>query len=356
MNMNHKIYFMLGSFILLMGGCSESSNVSGGSLEDQNAGISDTILSSSGNVLNSSSSTSDVPHSDNGSNNSGNEYSDICIDEIDGMEIPCGPTPHCRDDHDIGEKDSTSWLICEESGWRPITIEEEVIGKVCSSPFEGDTATLFGKTLVCKDGKWNGEVVYDSITDSRDGQVYRTIEIGSQVWMAENLNYDVSAFEKEDTVTTFSWCYGGDEENCLKYGRLYSWYAIMDSVYPGGNICPEGFHVPSRQEYEVLFEFVGGKDYAGYFLKASGKWPTDEASEIIGFDLLPGGVGFAMDIFQDVGFYAYLWTSSERPKNGSDLENGFAEDIMFENGNPAIFWGKSGGEKYVGNSLRCIKN
>ena len=149
--------------------------------------------------------------------------------------------------------------------------------------------------------------VYDSITDPRDGQVYKTVEIGEQIWMAENLNYADSA--ETPSLKGNSWCYDDEQENCDKYGRLYSWAAAIDSVklYKenslkcglGKNcdmpskvqgICPEGWHLPSYDEWDTLIDSVGGKDRAGMVLKARNGWKEGEyGSDSYGFSALPAG-------------------------------------------------------------------
>ncbi len=113
----------------------------------------------------------------------------------------------------------------------------------------------------------NPEISYGELTDARDGQVYRTVEIGDQIWMAENLNY---AYMPD----TLSFCYNDSAEYCEKYGRLYTWSAAMDSAaifsedgkgcsveqsgspscgkFPVRGICPEGWHFPSNNEWKTL--------------------------------------------------------------------------------------------------------
>ena len=85
-----------------------------------------------------------------------------------------------------------------------------------------------------------------SITDHRDGQIYKTVKIGNQVWMAENLNYE----------TENSYCYDDRMSNCLKYGRLYTWSNAME-------VCPRGWRLPNKEDWETLLKNVGGDKSAG---------------------------------------------------------------------------------------------
>ena len=146
------------------------------------------------------------------------------------------------------------------------------------------------------------EFVYGSVEDSRDGRVYKTIEIGDQVWMAENLKLDVPA--EYDSLTS---CPGNDLEKCESIGRLYSWTAAIDSaqVYSDGGkgcgygrycippaevlgLCPEGFHLPSRDDVAKLMKSVGGDEIGAANLKSRSGWPYgDLAYDLYGFNSIP---------------------------------------------------------------------
>ncbi len=147
------------------------------------------------------------------------------------------------------------------------------------------------------------------LTDSRDGKTYKTIEIGNQTWMAENLNYDAS-----DSV-----CYNNDPANCEKYGRLYNWETVM-------KVCPSGWHLPSNSEWDELDKYVGGEKIAGKKLKAKNGWNgTDE----FGFSALPGGIGDSDGSFFDVGSYGYLWSSSNNDGAYSRYMHYNNEDVLY---------------------------
>src|SRR5574344_459914 len=137
----------------------------------------------------------------------------------------------------------------------------------------------------------NPAISYGEFTDDRDGQVYKTVVIGTQTWMAENLNYAVDS----------SWCYENSADSCSKYGRLYQWIAAMgvsasyngaifgDSVNHQG-ACPAGWHVPTSGEWDTLATAVGGSDTAGTKLKSTGGWySSGNGTDSYGFSALPAG-------------------------------------------------------------------
>jgi uncharacterized protein (TIGR02145 family) len=138
-----------------------------------------------------------------------------------------------------------------------------------------------------------------TFTDSRDKKTYKTIKIGKQPWMAENLNY-----EAEGSV-----CYGDNPDNCAKYGRLYQWSSAK-------NACPFGWHLPSKDEYQVLYKYVHdkyvGREVAGKKLKAKNGWNENgNGTDDYGFAALPGGSGDSDGSFYDVGNNGNWWSASE---------------------------------------------
>ena len=116
---------------------------------------------------------------------------------------------------------------------------------------------------------------YGTMTDPRDGKVYKTVKIGSQTWMAENLNF--KNFRSK--------CYQNDERNCNVYGRLYEQGYVNDN-------CPLGWHVPSLVEWNVMIALVGGSFSAGNALKSKYGWMNGgNGSDDFGFSVLPSGFG-----------------------------------------------------------------
>ena len=147
-------------------------------------------------------------------------------------------------------------------------------------------------TQYCSNGTLR---TYGTFTYS--GQTYKTIVIGTQIWMAENLNYNASG----------SVCYNNDASNCAKYGRLYEWATAK-------SVCPTGWHLPSDAEWTTLTNFVGGESTAGMKLKAASGWNNGgNGTDAYGFSALPGGnrhFGIGGD-FYNVGNGGYWWSTTE---------------------------------------------
>ena len=147
------------------------------------------------------------------------------------------------------------------------------------------------------------QVEHGEMTDERDGQVYKTVKIGTQTWMAENLNY---AYPLQDSSSdSISWCSDNVPENCTKYGRLYTWNAAMDSAsivnrqkgaipedyydYTLPGACPKNWHIPSVNEWNTLLGLVNN---FATDLKSASDWVDDgNGTDILGFNVLPAGIG-----------------------------------------------------------------
>ncbi|SIO45430.1 FISUMP domain-containing protein [Fibrobacter sp. UWB11] len=156
-----------------------------------------------------------------------------------------------------------------------------------AKPVRKKKATILGSATVSP-----LNVVKDSLVDGRDGKIYKTVKIGKQTWMAENLNYK----------TTDSYCLGDSLENCAKYGRLYKGNAANEA-------CPGGWHLSTRAEWENLFKSVGGPLIAGFKLKDAQSWYNDRKSkDEYGFSVLPGAKRNEMGEYFKGGLDAYFWT------------------------------------------------
>ncbi|MCF0223630.1 MAG: hypothetical protein HUK20_05115 [Fibrobacter sp.] len=184
----------------------------------------------------------------------------------------------------------------------------------------GKTSEYKNISVTCQNGKWYATgIEFGTLTDTRDGQTYKTVTIGTQTWMAENLNYDNSA----STPILLS----GET-----YGRLYTWAVAMNLNYLYNNsyandlvqtkhqgICPEGWHVPNNTEWGTLNIYVdsldGVENNAGYWLKTRYGWNNYDGApgngiDGVGFSALPSGYRDFYN-FNDLGSYAYFWSASE---------------------------------------------
>jgi uncharacterized protein (TIGR02145 family) len=171
---------------------------------------------------------------------------------------------------------------------------------------------LFGISLFCMEF---ATIQAQTVKDI-DGNVYKTVTIGTQVWMGENLkttkyrNGDLirttipatKGIESEPTAK-YQWAYDGNESNVATYGRLYTWYAVTDKR----NVCPTGWHVPTDIEWTTLTTYLGGVRVAGGKLKETGtthwQYPNTGATNETGFTALPSGYRDSDGTYGDVVDY-----------------------------------------------------
>lgn len=211
-----------------------------------------------------------------------------------------------------------------------------------SNPTNGKTTAVF-----------NSKVTYGTMTD-QDGNVYKTVTIGTQTWMAENLRTtkyndgtaipNVTDGDEWSNLSTGAYCNYDNTTNIVTiatYGRLYNWYAINTE-----KLAPEGWHVPSYDEWAVLISYLGGEYIAAKKLKEAGTshWidPYDEATNQTGFTALPGGHrDYSDGTFHYLGYYGNWWSATEE--------------------NTDLAWyrwdfNRSFSSKGVGYSVRCVKD
>ena len=174
-----------------------------------------------------------------------------------------------------------------------------------------------------------------TITDSRDGQIYPTVLIGSQCWLYKNINY----------ATGNSWCYDNEGSNCSTYGRLYDWESAL-------NACPNGWHVPTNDEFGALLAHVGN-DPAGK-LKETGTthWdnPNTGATNSSEFTALPGGFwNPGTGNFHSKGARAAFWSMTE-----DGLSSPLAWYLYLVSYNTTAY--NYSNNKTYGFSVRCIQN
>lgn len=160
----------------------------------------------------------------------------------------------------------------------------------------------------------NGEF---TVTDI-DGNIYKTIKIGNQVWMAENLKTtryndgtpipNVTDNNEWSKLKTGAFCYyDNDSEYNTIYGKLYNWYAVGT-----GKLAPKGWHVPSDDEWKTLTTYLGGEEIAGGKMKSTQYWqsPNVGASNSSGFNGLPGASRtYNKGMYTVFGYYGFFWSS-----------------------------------------------
>lgn len=167
----------------------------------------------------------------------------------------------------------------------------------------------------------------NSFTDSRDGNVYKTVKIGNQVWLAENFRYSCKG----------SYAYDDDESNVKKYGRLYTWDAAMKSA-------PAGWHLPTKEEFDELERWVDAHTdcEVGTALKST----TDDwilegvhilgfavegipGTDEFGFSTLPAGFRHPLGHYGSLGYSAYFWTASESSEGDTYYRYLYCDDDDF---------------------------
>ncbi|MCQ2054120.1 MAG: fibrobacter succinogenes major paralogous domain-containing protein [Fibrobacter sp.] len=320
----------------------------------------------------------------------------VCDDKLDGW---------------VAEAVGKDFRRCQNGEWTKITAneasaEDEIIGgvtvlqssssSVIPSEVEGSSSSIASSSSSSSSNQienpsssskanWaylNPDIDYGEFTDSRDGQVYKTVKIcdkenkNCQTWMAENLNYryvGVKYNYNGYTSDSTSWCYDNDPSKCATYGRLYTWAAAMDSagiVDPSGagkgcgysvycdaassatkvrGACPSGWHLPRDAEWSTLYTNVGGTSTAGQKLKANtGLWSSNTGTDEFGISVLPAGDRGGNGDFVNRGSYACFWSSTED------------EDISYGPWGQSFYVNDYAYQYYyykdLGFSVRCLKD
>ena len=226
---------------------------------------------------------------------------------------------------------------------------EEVTGGVKITCTDGKTYTLNNGA----DGKDGRNFDEGWMVDHRDYHIYKIVTIGTQTWMAENLNYETEMG---------SYCYKDSAKYCEKYGRLYTWAtAVGKSEEDCGfgkecnlgdgkvrGVCPEGWHLPTQTEWNTLFTAVGGRSTAGKMLKSTSGWNSSgNGTDAYSFSALPAGLRNNTGNYDDEGYGTDFWSSTE---NGSN--NAYLMDLYYFNDDADLF-------NYLKNhgfSVRCVKD
>ena len=225
----------------------------------------------------------------------------------------------CSDENEFETayiKADSSFYVCYKDEWgNGFSIEPDILESKddlgeCNEENEGEMFrvprdTIFD-TYACEDGEWisdfggnSGEpvdpatVVKGTFTDERDGKTYKTVQIGKQTWMAENLNYKTSG----------SWCYDKKNANCEKYGRLYT-HAVAQ------NACPNGWKLPTGKQWAKLLNIdVSLFNLVGMFKYFSSDINTND--DPYGFNVLPGGI-YGGGEYRGIGRTTAFWANEAK--------------------------------------------
>ena len=231
----------------------------------------------------------------------------------------------------------------------------------------GDSLILANGTSIIIRGisnETNNKPTYGPNITDVEGNSYKTVTIGTQTWMAENLkvskyNDGTPMSNVKDSIewsklTTGAWCYyNKDEKNNAKYGKLYNWYAVSKTSNGNKNVCPTSWHVPTDSEWMVLTDYLGGITVARGKLKEVGttSWnsPNTDATNTSLFSALPGGFRGDDGSYDGIGVGGVWWSSTE-----SDTSNAWCRYLY--DGDDDDDAGRGGGNKTFGLSVRCLRD
>jgi len=192
-----------------------------------------------------------------------------------------------------------------------------------------------------------------------DNNNYSIVQIGTQTWMAENLNVGVRINGSQSQINNGiieKYCFLDLEAYCDIYGGLYQWNEMMQYVITPGvqGICPPGWHIPTDEEWTIVTDYLGGGQVAGGKMKSTGTnmygtglWgsPNTGATNESGFTAFPAGTCYGYGTFGYLGIYGYWWSSTESSANGAWYR------FMYMSSSSAL---RSSHGKPLGNSVRCL--
>ncbi|MEZ5196722.1 MAG: FISUMP domain-containing protein [Bacteroidales bacterium] len=257
-------------------------------------------------------------------------------------------------DNEVNNLDKNEVWIQQQNSSGYLTGDYNMDGTVNTNDIEEMWKPNVGKGNWVPDTSPTAFVCGDTLEDTRDGHLYSTIQIGSQCWMQENLNYE----------TGTNWCYYNNEAYCDVFGRLYNWNTIMNGAsssnsVPSGvqGICPEGWHLPSDAEWCIITQFIdpsvncGATGYngtdVGIKMKSTWGWSSGgNGTNESGFNALPAGC-MGIYHFDDLYLFSYFWSTTE------DYP-GYAWLMKLNYGLPTI--GRYFSLKSRGYSARCLRN
>jgi uncharacterized protein (TIGR02145 family) len=237
--------------------------------------------------------------------------------------------------------------ICKDNAWVLATeYDRDIYQWVCTEG-EFKNGQISDSKYICKNQKWLMASYIDvkcsesnsclTFKDARDNQSYVYVVIGEQTWMAQNLNYNAND----------SKCYENSDSYCNAYGRLYE-------LATAKTACPTGWHLPAKDEWDILTDFVGGFETGGKHLKATSGWNENENGnglDTYGFAAIPGGNG-SSDYFGYAGEDGYWWNTSICESDFSACRV-FMSSSFFSEG--VGYYLSDDGDGSI-SSVRCVKD
>ena len=301
-----------------------------------------------------------------------------------------------------GKVNDSLKYVCDDGVFREAdSVAREIeVGLGCTSYTNGASreehyGDFWYANNTCTDGTWKitdfaaeENQPYGTLTDERDGKSYKTVQIGSQTWMAENLNYYKSSDRSLDNGRAV--CYDNLDSNCDKYGRLYTWSAAMDTArtecgykaktcnpktLPPQGICPDGWHLPTNDDWNQLFIAVGekgtdskwstrllgiGQNIGGKMLKSTtddwirsnnmGECSDDVLGrDAFGFSALPSGERADNKFFSNLKSRALFWSATEDERDNASAHIVYMDWAESKIGH--MVWPKN-----MSYSIRCVKD
>ena len=263
-------------------------------------------------------------------------------------------------------------MVWDADTLREASDYEIQLKKACVTSMYGTKEELPNTlTYTCVKSGWSKTGTF--IDQRKAWSAYKAVQIGDQVWMAENLNYEYTVLINNKASVYGNFCYDNEPANCSKYGRLYTWAAAMDSAgeesknsmncgegtvcsptYPVRGVCPKGWHLPTKEEFETLLAAVGGGLTAGLHLKSQTGWIVDgNGLDTFDFNALPAGF-FEVNEFWSEGDLAAFWASTEISNYHAKAlaMEGFPDRAYLELEEDGVV--TDGFQKGTGISVRCV--
>ena len=245
-------------------------------------------------------------------------------------------------------------FLSEDNGRTWNSLKTGVSGDIGSRIAQGNKVIYWD--VLQSNEKLVGNAFVFKVKVKEDSKEIKSVRIGNQVWMAENLNVDhyqngdaipeVKDADQWSMLYSGAWCYyDNDIANGKVYGKLYNWYAVKDSR----GLCPTGWHVPSDVEWTALENYLGGKEVAGGKMKSISGWnaPNTGATNSSGFTALPCGYRDPNGTYYGIGDGGDWWSST-----GNDSNLAWYRDLFYNGSDVARYLNN----KHYGFSVRCVRD